>query len=250
MVLIAQLSDLHVGAFNFREEVLLESINKINGLKPDLVIVTGDITNNGYYLEYLKAAEYLELVKSPMMVVPGNHDARHVGNETFEEVLKQRRGTLSNETEDLMVIGLDSSEPDLDYGKIGRSQQLWMEKKLEKAYSNNQYKVIALHHHIIPVPKTGRERNVLADAGDVLFSLIKGKADLVISGHKHVPHYWHLENTTFVTAGTVSSLKLRGKDVNSFNTYNIQDDTIEIYLNEVLGKRRLMAKYENKCLQK
>ncbi|MDO9043811.1 MAG: metallophosphoesterase [Methanobacteriaceae archaeon] len=247
MVLIAHLSDLHVGAHNHVEKTLLDSIDQVNNLNPDLIVLTGDLTDNGYYLEFLKVNDYLDLFENPVMVVPGNHDARHVGNETFEEIFHNRSGTLSNDTDDLTVIGLDSSEPDLDYGKVGRPQQVWMEDELLKAQKNNQYKIIALHHHIIPVPKTGRERNVLADAGDILHSLTNNNVDLVISGHKHVPHVWKLQNTVFVTAGTVSSLKLRGKDSNSFNTYNIEKNALEINLNQVNGKKHLMAKFENKC---
>lgn len=247
MVLIAHLSDLHVGAINHMEKTLMDAISNINELNPDLVVVTGDLTENGYYLEFLKAREYLDLIEDPLMVVPGNHDARHVGDETFEEIFHDRKSTLSNDTSDLTVIGLDSSEPDLDYGKVGRYQQIWMENELEKAQNINQYKIIALHHHIIPVPKTGRERNVLADAGDILHSLTDKSVDMVISGHKHVPHVWRLENTVFVTAGTVSSLKLRGKDTNSFNTYKIEEDVLEINLNQVHGKKYLMARYDNKC---
>lgn len=107
--------------------------------------------------------------------------------------------------------------------------------------------MIALHHHLIPIPKTGRERNVLTDAGDILKSVIEGNADLVLSGHKHVPHAWQLENTAFVTAGTVSSLKLRGKDICSFNTINIKEDNVEIVLNQADGNSRILAKYENMC---
>lgn len=247
MVVIAHLSDLHVGAHNHVEKTLLDAIDQVNNLNPDLVVLTGDLTDNGYYLEFLKVNEYLELFENPVMVVPGNHDARHVGNETFEEIFHDLSGTLSNDTGDLTVIGLDSSEPDLDYGKVGRPQQIWMEDELLKAQNNNQYQIIALHHHIIPVPKTGRERNVLADAGDILHSLTNNDVDLVISGHKHVPHVWELQKTVFVTAGTVSSLKLRGKDLNSFNTYNIEKNALEINLNQVYGKNHLMAKFENKC---
>lgn len=42
----------------------------------------------------------------------------------------------------LKVIGLDSSEPDLDYGRIGRSQQSWMENELKIADEENLYKII------------------------------------------------------------------------------------------------------------
>jgi Icc protein len=122
-----------------------------------------------------------------------------------------------------------------------------MEEELRKSKNKNYYKIIALHHHIIPVPKTGRERNVLTDAGDILKSLIDGDADIVLSGHKHVPHVWLLEKTAFVTAGTVSSLKLRGKDISSFNTVDIQDDRIEIVLNTADGKCRCLSRHEKVC---
>ncbi len=247
MAFIAHLSDIHVGAINFKEKLLLNAINEVNDFNPNLVIVTGDVTENGYYAEFERAAEYLDLLESPLLVVPGNHDARHIGNECFEELIKKRCGTLDVMTSEISAIGLDSSEPDLDYGKVGRTQQSSMERELKRAGKKNLYKIIALHHHIIPVPKTGRERNVLTDAGDILKSIIDGGADIVLSGHKHVPYVWFVGNTTFVTAGTVSSLKLRGKDICSFNTIDIQPDSVEIVLNQADGISKRLAKFENRC---
>jgi len=191
-----------------------------------------------------QAAKYLEMIKSPLMVVPGNHDARHVGDQCFRELIRDRYGCLQN-LDGIKIMGLDSSEPDLNYGKVGRAQQAWMENQLDDASSKDMQTIIALHHHIIPVPRTGRERNVLSDAGDILYSIIKKDADIVLSGHKHVPHVWMVQNTAFSTAGTVSSLKLRGKDPASFNTVNIDDDNIEIFLNTADGKTSCLANYEN-----
>jgi len=247
MAFIVHLSDMHVGAINFKKELLADAIDKSNELNPDLVIVTGDITENGYYHEFEYAAEFLDLIESPILVVPGNHDSRHIGDESFEELIRKRCSILSVKNNEIKAIGLDSSEPDLDYGKVGRAQQKRMEKELDEAKKHNLYKIIALHHHLIPVPKTGRERNVLTDGGDILKSVIDGNADIVLSGHKHVPHVWQLENTAFVTAGTVSSLKLRGKDICSFNTIDIQEKSVKIILNKSDGSSKILAKYENKC---
>ncbi len=248
MPFIAQISDLHVGSINFVEELLVNAIDDLNDIHPDVTIITGDITDNGYFLEFQKAVSYLDEIKSPILVVPGNHDARHVGDECFEELIKNRYGILKDKKHGLKVIGLDSSEPDLDYGRVGRSQQNWMSAELINADEENLYKIIALHHHIIPVPKTGRERNVLSDAGDILQTLMNGRADLVLSGHKHMPHVWMMENTAFTTAGTVSSLRLRGRELSSFNTINIEEEFIEIILNRADGIKRCLAKYENTCL--
>jgi 3',5'-cyclic AMP phosphodiesterase CpdA len=246
MVLIVHISDFHVGSISFQEDLLLKSMDIINEMAPDVTIITGDLTENGYYMEMEQAADYIEMIKSPVMVVPGNHDARHVGDQCFRELIRERYGNLQI-LDGLKIMGLDSSEPDLNYGKVGRAQQAWMEEELYDATQNDMQKIIALHHHIIPVPRTGRERNVLSDAGDILYSLIENDADIVLSGHKHVPHVWMVQNTAFATAGTVSSLKLRGQDPASFNTVNIDDDYIEILLNSADGKTNCLAKYENRC---
>ena len=133
MVFIAHLSDIHIGAINFKEDFLISAINKVNEFDTDLVIVTGDITENGYYAEFETAAKYMDLIESPLLVVPGNHDARHIGNECFEELIKKRCGNLNVRTNEIKAIGLDSSEPDLDYGKVGRAQQKKMETELKFA---------------------------------------------------------------------------------------------------------------------
>jgi 3',5'-cyclic-AMP phosphodiesterase len=188
MTLVAHISDLHVGAIAFQEDLLKKAINEINDMEVDVTVVTGDITENGYFLEFERAGWYLDNIESPLLVVPGNHDARHVGDQCFGEIMKNRYGTLNLKEKGIEVIGLDSSEPDLDYGKIGRAQQKWMENELQKAQKDGFYKIIALHHHIIPVPKTGRERNVLSDAGDILLSLIEGNANLVDHGRIYLCH--------------------------------------------------------------
>ena len=72
-------------------------------------------------------------------------------------------------------------------------------------------RIFVLHHHLLPVPGTGRERNIVYDAGDMLECLLRAGVHLVLSGHKHVPYAWRLENLFVVNAGTVSTMRLRGK---------------------------------------
>ena len=71
--------------------------------------------------------------------------------------------------------------------------------------------MFVLHHHLLPIPGTGRERNVVYDAGDAIECLQRAGVHLVLSGHKHVPYAWKLENLFVVNTGTVSSLRLRGE---------------------------------------
>lgn len=242
MTVIAHISDLHVSNNAFDDEAYLEVVNQVNDLKPDMVILTGDITDNGYYSEFHKAMEYLSMINFPLFAVPGNHDSRNVGYETFEEMIGERSWVLTKD-DDLTVIGLDTSSPDVDKGHVGRPQQLWMENELGKSSKSSNFSIVAMHHHVIPVPKTGRERNVLSDAGDVLQSLIDHNVNMVICGHKHVPHLWKMENTLFANAGSASSIKLRGNYKNSYNSYHIFDDHIDIILNHINGEKVFLGKF-------
>ena len=107
------------------------------------------------------------------------------------------------------VVAVDSTEPDLDHGQIGRGRYGWIE---EQFAAPAEMRIFVLHHHLLPVPGTGRERNIVYDAGDVIECLQRAGVNLVLSGHKHVPYAWRLENLFVVNTGTVSCLRLRGND--------------------------------------
>ena len=57
MVLIAHISDLHYSHADFNESMFLKAVDEINALNPDMIILTGDLTNHGYYSEYLEVKE-------------------------------------------------------------------------------------------------------------------------------------------------------------------------------------------------
>lgn len=242
MTLIAHISDLHVCKADFDEDIFMQAVSEINHLKPDMIILTGDLTDHGYYKEFEQATKYLEMFEAPLFAVPGNHDARNLGYQSFEDLIGEKSWKLTMD-DNFTVIGLDSSSPDEDKGHIGNPQHMWLEHQLDESVIKENFIVVALHHHIVPIPQTGRERNVLSDAGDILKTLTTHEVDLVLSGHKHVPNIWKVNNTLIVNAGSLCSNKLRGKNLNSYNVYNISDDEIEIYLNNIGGKKFLFGKY-------
>jgi len=242
MTLIVHISDLHVSNSTFDEEVFMNAVTEINNLNPDMIILTGDITESGYYVEFQQATKYLEMFEAPLFAVPGNHDTRNLGYQTFEELIGENSWKLTMDG-NFTVIGVDSSSPDEDKGHVGTPQHMWLEHQLDECAINDHFSIVALHHHVVPIPQTGRERNVLSDAGDVLKTLTTHEVDLVLSGHKHVPNIWKINDTIIVNAGSLCSNKLRGKNKNSYNVYNITDTEIEIFLNEVKGERFLFGKY-------
>ena len=86
MFRIVQLSDLHCGQQFFLPQHLERAIAETNELEPDVVVISGDLTSNGFKDEYVLARDYLNRVEcEAMVVIPGNHDSRNVGYVHFEE---------------------------------------------------------------------------------------------------------------------------------------------------------------------
>ena len=222
---IAHISDIHCGSPHFQPELLERAIEEINELRPDLTIVSGDLTTDGFKAEYELAREYLNRIDSDdLIVVPGNHDSRNVGYVHFEDLFGSRTRTVHRRG--VSIVALDSSEPDLDYGQIGRNRYPY----IEHAFSQPaDLRIFVLHHHLLPVPGTGRERNIVYDAGDAIETLQSSGVDLVLCGHKHVPYAWKLEDMFVVSAGTVSSLRLRGHTRPCYNIVEIEPDRVFVF---------------------
>jgi Icc protein len=222
---IAHLSDLHLGSQYFVPNLLDRTLVEVNDLAPDIVAVTGDLTNMGYRQEFREAREYLDRVTCPdVLVVPGNHDSRNVGYAHFERLFATRQMIVRKQG--VTLLGVDSTEPDLDYGRIGRHRYQWIREAFMD--SPDDVKIFMLHHHLLPIPGTGRERNIVNDAGDVLEVLVECGVDLVLSGHKHVPYAWHLENMYVVNAGTVATLRLRGDTKPCYNVVEIKGEHVKV----------------------
>ena len=221
---IAHVSDFHAGSPYFVANLMDRAVVELNELKPDVVAVTGDLTNEGFKQEYQVAKEYLDRLECPhVLVIPGNHDSRNVGYVHFEQLFGPRGVVLH--TGDISIVGVDSTQPDLDYGTIGRSRYAWLEEQFAQPA---RFRIFMLHHHLLPIPGTGRERNMVYDAGDTLEVLQRCNVNLVLSGHKHVPHAWHFENMFVVNAGTVCTLRLRGDTRPCFNIVTIDDDHVRV----------------------
>jgi len=222
---IAQISDLHCGGPYFVRNLLERAISEINDLRPDVVICSGDLTTFGFKEEYREAKGFLDRIEcQSVVVVPGNHDSRNVGYVHFEELFGDRNSVLR--VGGVTVVAIDSTEPDLDHGHVGRGRYRWIE---EQFADPAELRVFVLHHHLLPVPGTGRERNVVYDAGDAIECLQRAGVDLVLSGHKHVPYAWRLEDLFIVNAGTVSSLRLRGNTRPCYNVVEVSGSHVDVW---------------------
>jgi len=234
MIKIAHISDTHITSGEAYKGYAYDLIaNEINTLDYNLVIHTGDVTNEGLREEYERASYELKKIQKPLIVLPGNHDARNVGYELFQKYIGALNGVY--ERKDLVIIWTDSTIPDLNDGRIGGYKFHWLKEKLEE-YSHKKFKIVASHHHLVPLPDTGRERNVLFNAGDVLELLLKHEVNLYLCGHKHVPNIYSVEGLVVANSGCTSCRKTRKGDVNSYNMIKIKDNgKISVTIKRVTG---------------
>ena len=238
MVTIAHISDPHVGSPYFVPNLMNRVISELNELKPDAVVVSGDLTSQGFRQEYKSWVAYADRIEAPLYTVPGNHDSRNVGYLHFEDLIGPRNWSV--DIGGVRIVGMDSSEPDQNEGKVGRGHYEWITREfLQPA----QLKVFVLHHHLLPIPGTGRERNTVMDAGDVLEVLIHAGTHVVLSGHKHVPYVWRIEDMYVANAGTVSSLRVRGYTKPCYNVLDFDGDEVNIHRKFPFGDGQVMARF-------
>ena len=235
---IAQLSDLHCGSPFFDGDLLEAAVHETIGIAPDLVVVGGDLTAEGYPNEFRLAKQFLQPLHDAQLrtvVIPGNHDSKNVGylhfRDTFgpgevpgksDAVVNVTAASLS-----MRLVAMDSTKPDLAEGEVGRERYAWIRQQFA---GDADVRTFVLHHHLVPVPGTGRERNEVWDAGDVLALLGELGVHLVLAGHKHVPYVWLLNGMLLVNSGTVSSHRLRGYTRPSYNVIEVTRDTIRVSL--------------------
>jgi len=272
-----QISDLHIGGL-FKQDAFDTLVDEINNdLKPDVLIVSGDLTDDGLVFQFEKAREEIKRLEcNNLIIFPGNHDYRHTGYLLFKEYFPiakpdsskvyEYKDNNNNNPQTVIVTTVDTARADRDEGEVGYVQNLWLNKTLKKygknQKHNNNYndkvkgsdnsnqikKIVAMHHHLIAIPDTGYTNVVgISDAGDVLRTCLKNDVDLVICGHKHRPWLWNLGTMKIAYAGTACSWRYRGVFEDTYNIIDIgEDNNINIDIKIVGGKRIPLSEVVNR----
>ena len=232
---IVQMSDIHCGHITFDAALMERTLDEVVELAPDLVAIVGDLTAEGYAPQFRQAKRYLERLQDlNMMVVPGNHDLMNVGFLHFRDAFGKSDSVMrvpfatgdgGTPSRYATVVAINSAKPDLADGEIGHTRYDWIRTSFEWP---DDYRIFVLHHHLVPVPGTGRERNIVWDAGDVLALLSELQVDLILSGHKHVPNVWQLGEMLLVNSGTASTSRVRGYTRPSYNVIDVMEGRVRI----------------------
>lgn len=220
---IAHISDIHCNyGTDFNEKIFDKAASMVNKVDPDLVFISGDLTTDGLLSEYELTQEKLKKIEGKLVVVPGNHDERNLGWKLFPEFFG---GTDFIHTFDnIAFVGLASSEPDRDYGRLGRGRH----RRIEESIKKDKTTIIGFHHHVVPVPHSGRETNIIEDAGETLDIILKNEVPLVLMGHRHVPWAVKIHKTLLVNAGTFSCNRTRAHFGNTYNIIDLDENEIKV----------------------
>jgi 3',5'-cyclic AMP phosphodiesterase CpdA len=228
MVEIVHISDLHYGS-EFVPKYMENVIIYIERNKPDVVVCTGDLIHKGRVTEFHAILPYIKRIRNitKFLVVPGNHDAKNSGLIYFEKIIGPRRSRLIMDDMDTIIVGVCSARDDMSEGMIGDEQLDFLGRSINKNLEN---RIMALHHHLIPVPLSGQKFTTVRDAGEILEFTQLFEIDLVLMGHRHVPHAYVIGPTTFLYCGTSTSNKVRADDCPSFNHIILDKGDIEVFM--------------------
>jgi 3',5'-cyclic AMP phosphodiesterase CpdA len=235
---IVHLSDLHFGRVN---PLLIDPlVRAVRALKPDVVAVSGDLTQRARSYQFQQARSFLNALPTPQIVVPGNHDIplHNVFARFLEPLTKYKRyitGDLqpTYEDEEVVIIGVNTARSFVVKG--GRINESQVSRLREKFCSLERGVVKAVvTHHPFDLPEGHDERELVGRARMAMTGLAECGADLFLAGHLHVSHTGHTKrynirghSALVVQAGTATSTRERG-ELNSFNVLRIAFPAIAV----------------------
>jgi Icc protein len=174
------------------DSVLQTALNRIesSGLRPDLVLITGDIADRGepdaYHRIRSLIKPFAKRLGSKLLWVPGNHDDRsNLRTQLLHEAPSTRPLDHVIMVDGLRIVALDTTVPGYHHGELDHSQLEWLRAVLSDEAPRGT--IVAMHHPPIPTPI--RLMNVLElQRQDRLAAVLKGTdVRAILAGHLHYP---------------------------------------------------------------
>jgi len=230
---ILHISDIHFGCTN--AEVVERLVQAINEMKPDLVVLSGDLTQRAKKKEFAEARAFLERLPKPQIVVPGNHDVPLYN--VYKRFVRPLKNYTAHITDDLApfyaddemaVVGINTARSlTIKDGRINDEQVETIRQRLDPL-GEDVMKVVVTHHPF-DLPGGYDEDLIIDRADEVMPRIAECGADIFLSGHLHVSHITNSahryrldsgKSALIIQAGTAASTRGRG-EANSFNLIEI-----------------------------
>ncbi len=236
---LVHLSDLHFGRV---DEALLEPLRQlVIGLAPDVVVVSGDLTQRAKSEQFEAARDYLDTLPGPQIIVPGNHDISlyNVFRRFFQPLDRYKRYITTDldpihVDEEIAVLGVNTARSlTFKDGRVNREQLDKIREEL--AGLDPAITRIVVTHHPFDLPESADESDLVDRAPMAMAAFAECGVDLLLAGHLHVSHANSTEEryqiseyaALVVQAGTATSTRGRG-EVNSFNVLRVEHGRVEV----------------------
>jgi 3',5'-cyclic AMP phosphodiesterase CpdA len=236
---IVHLSDLHFGRVD--TGLLAPLREAVRGVDPDLVVVSGDLTQRARRAQFAQAAAFLDGLPGPQLVVPGNHDVPlyDVARRFLAPLKRFRRNVEAEEfpyfqDAEIAAIGVNTARSlTFKGGRINRKQVAEVERRFHSL--PEPVTRIVVSHHPFDLPEGGDPGDLVGRA-DMAMRVFAGcGVDVFLSGHLHTTRAgstarrYRIEGyaALVVQAGTATSTRERGEP-NAFNVLRIGARSLEL----------------------
>lgn len=215
---ILHLSDTHFFGYAMRPGLAERIVEEAWALRPDLVVVSGDLTQRALVRQFVAARQWLDALPQPRLVVPGNHDIPlfHLW-ERLRRPLDRYRRYIAEETDPvyeddaLLVVGLCSARGTTTENGWLDPAQLARAERLIRGRRPGQVTAVVVHHHFLRVP--GSLQRPIRGAAELLQTFDRWGVDLVLTGHSHRAYIHRTEGgLLLLQAGTATSTRGKGED--------------------------------------
>lgn len=240
MKTIAHISDLHFGCID--EALLAPLKNSIDAIRPDLIAISGDLTQRARVHQFKAARAFLKTLAFPQLIVPGNHDVPlyNIVARFFWPLRGYKRYIARNLAPlyadfEIVVAGINTARSlTIKDGRIN-DEQIERTREMLCAYDEDIVKIVVTHHPF-DLPEGATDHgDIVGRAKRAVQRFATCGADVFLSGHMHQSHIGstalrygdHGESALIVHAGTAASLRRRGYQ-NGFNVLRVEKQHIAV----------------------